>query len=225
MNFTSLRLVLLGPPGAGKGTQAQMMCDKFHIPQISTGDILRSEVKAGSEIGLEAKGFMDQGLLVPDSVVIRIVQKRLSEDDSKSGYILDGFPRTVNQAEAMIENEIGLDHVIFFDVDDEILVQRLSGRRVCPSCKKMYHIMFKPPQKDELCDICSIPLVTREDDTEDTIVNRIKVYRKQTEPLIVFYNDSDSVHFYRIDNGPDGKDTPEDIMNRVVSILTDRISK
>jgi adenylate kinase len=186
-----MKLVLLGPPGAGKGTQAKMLTEEFAIPQISTGDILRASVKAGTALGLKAKEFMDAGGLVPDEVVIGIVRERLQEDDCLNGFILDGFPRTVPQADALQGNlsELGreLDKVVSLDVDADALVERLTGRRTCKACGRGYHVKFDPPQQDGCCDACSGELVQRDDDREVTIRKRLQVYREQTEPLAAYY--------------------------------------
>lgn len=186
-----MNLILLGPPGAGKGTQAQMIVDRYHLPQISTGDILRSAVKEGTSLGKQAKTFMDRGQLVPDEVVIGIIDERLRASDCKTGFILDGFPRTTSQAEALqaILTKIGksVDHVINIEVDPEELVRRLTGRRTCNNCGGMFHILFHPPKKEGVCDRCSGTLYQREDDGEETIRTRLKEYEKQTAPLIQYY--------------------------------------
>jgi len=186
-----MKLILLGPPGAGKGTQAKMLTDKFSIPQISTGDILRAAVKEGTPMGIKAKGFMDAGGLVPDEVVIGIVRERLQQDDCRNGFILDGFPRTVAQADALQLNlqELGreLDRVISLEVDAEALVERLTGRRTCKSCGRGYHVKFDPPQQADRCDACGGELFQRDDDREATIRKRLDVYREQTEPLTSYY--------------------------------------
>lgn len=189
-----MKLILLGPPGAGKGTQAKMLTDKFSIPQISTGDILRAAVKAGTEMGKKAKEYMDAGGLVPDEVVVGIVRDRLLEDDCKNGFILDGFPRTVAQADALqtslVEMNKALDSVISLDVDAEALVERLTGRRTCRECGRGYHIKFDPPQQDGVCDACGGELFQRDDDQEETIRKRLQVYADQTSPLISYYRDA-----------------------------------
>lgn len=183
--------ILLGPPGAGKGTQAKLMIDKWNIPQVSTGDILRAAVREGTPLGVEAKGFMDSGELVPDRVVIGIIAERLKEDDAAGGFILDGFPRTIPQAEALGEilDELGrnIDHVISIDVDDEELVTRLTGRRMCKGCGESFHVVFNPSAKEGVCDRCSGELYQRDDDKEGTIRQRLAVYSEQTQPLIAYY--------------------------------------
>jgi adenylate kinase len=188
-----MNLILLGPPGAGKGTQAQMIVDRYHIPQISTGDILRAAVKERTPLGTRAKEYMDEGKLVPDELVIGIIEERLKASDCRPGFILDGFPRTMAQAEALqpILAKIGksIDHVINIEVDDEELVRRLTGRRTCKNCGAMFHLTFYPPQKEGLCDRCNGPLYQREDDKEETIRTRLKEYQRQTAPLIQYYRE------------------------------------
>ncbi len=186
-----MKLILLGPPGAGKGTQAKMLTEKFSIPQISTGDILRAAVKEGTPMGRKAKAFMDAGRLVPDAVVVGIVRERLQEDDCRSGFILDGFPRTVAQADALQaslqEMDKELDRVISLAVDAEALVERLTGRRTCRQCGRGYHVKFDPPQQPGICDACGGALFQRDDDQEETIRKRLQVYADQTAPLISYY--------------------------------------
>lgn len=186
-----MNLILLGPPGAGKGTQAKMLTDRFSIPQISTGDILRAAVKEGTPMGVKAKSFMDAGSLVPDEVVVGIVRERLQKPDCENGFILDGFPRTVAQADALQENlrELGkeLDSVISLEVDTEALVERLTGRRTCRNCGRGYHVKFDPPGTSGRCDTCDGELYQRDDDREETIRKRLAVYRDQTAPLAAYY--------------------------------------
>ena len=186
-----MNLILLGPPGAGKGTQAQKIVDRYHIPQISTGDILRVAVKGKTPLGAKAKEFMDQGKLVPDDLVIGIIEERLKASDCRPGFILDGFPRTIAQGEALqpILAKMGksIDHVINIEVEDEELVRRLTGRRTCKNCGAMFHMIFYPPQKEGLCDRCGGPLYQRDDDKEETIRTRLKEYQRQTAPLIQHY--------------------------------------
>jgi adenylate kinase len=183
--------ILLGPPGAGKGTQAKLMVDKWNIPQVSTGDILRAAVREGTPLGVEAKGFMDRGELVPDRVVIGIIAERLKESDAARGFILDGFPRTIPQAEALQEILDGfgrdIDHVISIEVDDEELVTRLTGRRMCKACGESFHVVFNPPVEEGVCDRCKGELYQRDDDREETIRQRLSVYSEQTRPLIAYY--------------------------------------
>lgn len=186
-----MKLILLGPPGAGKGTQAKMLTDKFTIPQISTGDILRSAVKDGTLMGKKAKEYMDAGGLVPDDVVVGIVRERLQEEDCLNGFILDGFPRTVAQADALqiclFDMNKELDRVISLDVDAEALVERLTGRRTCKDCGRGYHVKFDPSSVSGVCDFCGGSLFQRDDDQEETIRKRLQVYADQTAPLINYY--------------------------------------
>jgi adenylate kinase len=186
-----MKLILLGPPGAGKGTQAKMLTERFSIPQISTGDILRAAVKDGTPMGRKAKQFMDAGGLVPDEVVVGIVRDRLQQPDCNSGFILDGFPRTVAQADALQaslrEMDKELDRVISLAVDAEALVERLTGRRTCRQCGRGYHVKFDPPRQVGVCDACGGALFQRDDDQEETIRKRLQVYADQTAPLISYY--------------------------------------
>lgn len=186
-----MRLILLGPPGAGKGTQAKMLTERHGIPQISTGDILRAAVAAGTPLGRQAKAYMERGALVPDEVVIGIIRDRLKEADCQRGYILDGFPRTVAQAEALTATLRGLKAeltaVVSLEVQEAELVRRLAGRRTCQECGEPYHVEFHPPRKTGVCDKCGGPLVQREDDREETIRRRLRVYQEQTAPLIEYY--------------------------------------
>ena len=186
-----MNIILLGPPGAGKGTQAKMLIDKYKIPQISTGDILRASVKEGTPLGKEAKSFMDKGQLVPDSVVIGIVEERIQQPDCQRGYMLDGFPRTVPQAEALDEmlkkRKSKIDHVVSIEVGRDELVKRLTGRRTCRECGAGFHVHFDPPKKAGKCDKCGGELYQRDDDREETIRKRLDVYDAQTAPLIDYY--------------------------------------
>jgi adenylate kinase len=186
-----MHVILLGPPGAGKGTQAKMLTEKYGVPQISTGDILRAAVAAGTPLGKEAKSYMDRGALVPDAVVIGIVRDRLAEPDCQGGYLLDGFPRTVAQAEALtgMLRELGgpLPTVVSLEVDEEEVVRRLAGRRTCQACSEPFHVEFHLPRVAGMCDKCGGKLIQREDDKEETIRRRLQVYREQTEPLISYY--------------------------------------
>jgi len=186
-----MQAILLGPPGAGKGTQAKMLTERYGVPQVSTGDILRAAVAAGTPLGKEAKAYMDRGALVPDEVVIGIVRDRLGEPDCRKGYLLDGFPRTVAQAEALSRmlKKLGapLPRVASLEVGEEELVKRLSGRRTCPACGELFHVESHPPRVEGICDKCGGRLIQREDDREETIRRRLQVYRKETEPLIGYY--------------------------------------
>ncbi len=182
-----MNIIMLGAPGAGKGTQAAVLCEKLNIPTISTGNIIREALKNGTEMGLKAKSFMDAGQLVPDEVVIGIVKDRLQEDDCKNGYILDGFPRTIPQAEALDAMGADINCVIDIEVQDEVIVNRLSGRRVCENCGRPYHIVSLQPKVDGVCDDCGGALVQRKDDQIETIKNRLDIYHKETEPLVKYY--------------------------------------
>ena len=184
-----MRIILLGAPGAGKGTQAQFIKEKYNIPQISTGDMLRAAVKAGTELGLQAKQKMDAGELVSDDIIIGIVKERVKEADCANGYLLDGFPRTIPQADAMRENNIDVDYVVEIDVDHEEIVKRLSGRRVHPASGRVYHVTYNPPKEAGKDDVTGEPLIQRDDDKEDTIRRRLAVYVEQTKPLIAYYSD------------------------------------
>jgi len=183
-----MKLILMGAPGAGKGTQAEVISNHLNIPTISTGNCLRAAVKNGTELGLKAKADMDNGRLVPDDVVIAIIKERLSEDDCKNGYILDGFPRTIPQAEALVAMGIDIDKVIDLEVADEVIESRLSGRRVCEGCGNSYHMDYKRPAVEGICDACGGKLVIRKDDEPQTIRDRLSVYHAQTEPLKEFYS-------------------------------------
>ena len=182
-----MNIIMLGAPGAGKGTQAAVLCEHFGIPTISTGNMIREALKNGTEMGMKAKSFMDEGKLVPDEVVIGIVKERLSEDDCKKGFILDGFPRTIPQAEALDNMGIDIQYVINIDIADERIVNRMSGRRVCEGCGRPYHLVNLKPQKDGICDDCGGTLVQRKDDHPDTVLARLDVYHKETEPLVAYY--------------------------------------
>lgn len=182
-----MKLILLGAPGAGKGTQAEKICEKLSIPAISTGNIIREALKNGTEMGLKAKSFIDAGQLVPDEVVIGIIKDRLAQNDCANGFILDGFPRTIPQAEALDEMGVEIDKVIDIEVPDEKITDRMSGRRVCKECGASYHLLYKKPEKEGVCNLCGGELVQRKDDHPDTVLDRLKVYHEQTEPLKDFY--------------------------------------
>jgi len=208
---------MLGPPGAGKGTQAQALIDKFAIPQISTGDMLRAAVKEGTALGVEAKKFMNAGQLVPDEVIVGLIRERIQNADCGNGFLLDGFPRTVNQADAlakMLEDfSIGLDHVVSIEVPDEELVGRLTGRWTCRGCNAMYHVKTMPPKQEGVCDKCGGELYQRDDDTEATIRQRLATYHANTKPLIDYYRNETLLREV------DGLGTPADIAKRVGSIF------
>jgi adenylate kinase len=182
-----MKLILLGAPGAGKGTQAEVICDHLSIPAISTGNIIRAALKAQTEMGLKAKDYIEKGLLVPDDVVIGIIQDRLREDDCKNGFILDGFPRTVPQAEALDRMGVKIDLVIDIEVPDEKIATRMAGRRVCANCGASYHTLYKQPRTEGVCDNCGGALTQRKDDEAQTVLERLRVYHEQTEPLIAYY--------------------------------------
>jgi adenylate kinase len=189
-----MRIILLGGPGAGKGTQAQKMAEEYSIAHIATGDILRQSIKDGTELGVKAKSYMDKGQLVPDDVVIGIIKERLTQDDIQSGFVLDGFPRTVPQAEALSlltrELNMPMDAVINIKTSPDVVVERLSGRRTCRDCQTVYHIFYSPPKKEGKCDRCDGELYQRDDDKEETIRKRLKVYENQTFPLLEYYKTS-----------------------------------
>ena len=213
-----MRLILLGAPGAGKGTQAQFITEKYGIPQISTGDMLRAAVKARTELGLQAKSVMDSGGLVSDDIIIGLVKERIKVADCANGFLFDGFPRTIPQAEAMVESGVHLDHVVEIAVSDDSIVARLSGRRVHPGSGRIYHVEHNPPQREGLDDETGDPLVQREDDSEETVRKRLQIYHSQTSPLI---------HFYKSMTGPnapachrvEGVGSVEDIREKVFAAL------
>ena len=182
-----MNLILLGAPGAGKGTQAEILCDRLNVPTISTGNMIREALKSGTEMGLKAKAFIEAGQLVPDEVVIGIVQERLAQDDCRNGFILDGFPRTIPQAEALDRMGVIIDRVVDINVPDEVITRRVSGRRVCLDCGNTYHVETKKPLKDGVCDRCGSTLVQRKDDQPETVQERLHVYHDQTEPLRDYY--------------------------------------
>jgi adenylate kinase len=216
----AMRIIMLGAPGAGKGTQASMISEKYGILQISTGDILRAAVREGTQLGIEAKKYMDRGELVPDEIVIGIVRERIVQDDCKKGFILDGFPRTVVQAEAldrMLEElGISIDYVINIDVPEEEIIKRLSGRRTCRNCQAMYHVIFNPPKKEGVCDKCGGELYQRDDDKEETIRARLEVYKKQTAPLIEYYSKRGKLV------NIDGRKGINEIFTEIVNVLEKR---
>jgi adenylate kinase len=208
---------MLGAPGAGKGTQAKMIAEKYGIPHISTGDIFRANIKNGTELGKEAKTYMDQGLLVPDELTVKILLDRVAQEDCKNGYVLDGFPRTIPQAEVLDKalSELGdkIDSAIDVDVPDENIVKRMGGRRACLSCGATYHIEHVPPKKEGICDNCGSKLVLRDDDKPETVKNRLNVYHEQTQPLIEFYTKKGVLKTV------DGTVDMQDVFKAIVSIL------
>lgn len=183
-----MNLILLGAPGAGKGTQAEVICNEFKIPAVSTGNIIREAVKNGTELGEKTKSYLDAGALVPDELVIALVKERLAQPDCQNGFILDGFPRTVPQAEALDKMGVQIDTVLDIEVPDEKIVGRLSGRRVCSGCGASYHLEYKPPKQEGICDSCGGALIQRKDDHPDTVLERLRVYHEQTEPLKEYYS-------------------------------------
>jgi len=215
--MNNVRLVLLGPPGAGKGTQASSIVKKYNIPHISTGDIFRANIKEGTELGKKAKEYMDKGLLVPDEVVVSIVKDRLTKADCVNGFLLDGFPRTVNQAEAL-DNElllmgIKLNKVVNIDADSNVLIERAIGRRICKECGATYHVKFNPPKVEGVCNLDNAPLFQRDDDVEETVATRIQVYLDQTQPLIDYYQQKGLIL------NIDGIKPIDDIFNSIVVAL------
>ncbi len=182
-----MKLILLGAPGAGKGTQAENITKKYNIPAISTGDMIRAAIKSGSPLGLEVKSYTDSGRLVPDETVIALIKDRLAQDDCKNGFILDGFPRTIPQAEALDKLNVEIDFALSIEVEDKRIVQRMSGRRSCPSCGMTYHLDYKPSKDNKTCDGCGTELVIRNDDKPETVLERLKIYHDQTEPLKAYY--------------------------------------
>ncbi|HLS52533.1 MAG TPA: adenylate kinase [Tissierellaceae bacterium] len=214
-----MRLVLLGPPGVGKGTQASNIVEKYNIPHISTGDIFRANIKEGTELGKTAKEYMDKGLLVPDEIVVSIVKDRISQKDCENGFLLDGFPRTVEQGKALDEElsnmGIKLDKVVNIEASEDVLIERITGRRICKQCGATYHVKNKPPKVDGICDIDGGTLYQREDDKVETVATRIQVYQKQTQPLIDYYKNKGLLLEI------DGTRAIEDIFNTIVNSLED----
>ena len=212
-----MKIIMLGAPGAGKGTQAKMLAEKYSIPHISTGDIFRANIKEGTELGKKAKEYMDKGLLVPDELVVDLVIDRFKADDCKNGYILDGFPRTIPQAEALdaalAAQGDKMDYAINVEVPDENIVNRMSGRRACVGCGATYHIKYNPTKVEGICDVCGKELILRDDDKPETVLNRLKVYHDQTQPLIDYYGQAGIV------KEVDGTVGMNDVFNAIVEIL------
>lgn len=213
-----MRLIFLGPPGVGKGTQAEFVAKKYHIPKLSTGDLLRENVERGTTLGSEAKGYMDRGDLVPDNVVIGMVEEKLASSACQIGFILDGFPRTVNQADKLSSIldgiEARLDRVVYFSLPKTEVVKRISGRRNCPGCKAVYHIESIPSKKNGICDVCGTGLIQRNDDKPETIESRLAVYQEQTEPLINYYKNRSLL------SELDGSGSVDAVQERLVSLLS-----
>ncbi|KXS39831.1 adenylate kinase [Modicisalibacter tunisiensis] len=216
-----MRLILLGAPGAGKGTQAQFICERYGIPQISTGDMLRAAVKEGSDLGLKVKEIMNSGGLVSDDIIIALVKERISQPDCANGFLFDGFPRTIPQADAMKDADVKLDHVLEIAVDDEEIVKRLAGRRVHPDSGRVYHIEYNPPKEEGKDDVTGEALIQRDDDRESTVRNRLSVYHEQTEPLVEYYrrwaeqDPAKAPAYHRVE----GIGTVDDIRDQVVKAL------
>ena len=212
-----MKIIMLGAPGAGKGTQAKMIAEKYQVPHVSTGDIFRANIKNGTELGMEAKKYMDQGQLVPDELTVKILLDRVAQPDCEGGYVLDGFPRTIPQAEvldkALSELNESIDYAINVDVPDENIVRRMSGRRACLGCGATYHIEHIPPKKEGICDTCGQELVLRDDDKAETVLNRLNVYHKQTQPLIDFYTEKGVLKTV------DGTVDMKDVFAAIVAIL------
>lgn len=212
-----MKIIMLGAPGAGKGTQAKMIAETYKIPHVSTGDMFRLNIKNGTELGMEAKKYMDQGLLVPDELTVRILLDRVAKDDCENGYVLDGFPRTIPQAEVLEEalNKLGdkIDYAIDVEVPDENIIRRMGGRRACVSCGATYHIEHVPPKKEGICDQCGQELVLRDDDKPETVKNRLRVYQEQTQPLLKFYSERGVLR------SVDGTQDMQDVFKAITEIL------
>lgn len=212
-----MKIIMLGAPGAGKGTQAKMIAEKYSIPHISTGDIFRTNIKNGTELGAKAKEYMDKGLLVPDELVVDLIMDRFKADDCKNGYVLDGFPRTIPQAEALdaalSANGESIDYAINVEVPDENIVNRMSGRRACVGCGATYHIKYNPTKTEGICDACGEKLILRDDDKPETVLNRLSVYHEQTQPLIDYYTKKGVIAEV------DGTVDMQDVFNAIVKIL------
>ena len=213
-----MKIVLLGPPGAGKGTQAESICENYGIPHISTGNMLREAVEAGTKLGLEAKSLMDAGILVSDDVIVGLVEERISADDCSEGFLFDGFPRTIPQAEALIERDINIDAVVEIAVPDQDIIDRMAGRRMHPASGRNYHIIFNPPKNEGKDDITGEDLILREDDKPETVKDRLKVYADQTSPLVVFYSNlstSSQLKYIKVS----GTETPSNVTQQILKDL------
>lgn len=214
-----MRIILLGAPGAGKGTQAKFIMGSYAIPQISTGDMLRAAVKAESPLGLQVKDIMAAGALVSDELIIGLVKERIAQDDCKNGFLFDGFPRTIPQAEALFAAGVEIDHVLEISVSDEEIVQRLSGRRVHPDSGRIYHISHNPPKQSGIDDVTGEPLIQREDDKEETVRKRLAIYHEQTEPLVHYYQQLSAKHGKPTCSRVEGIGSMSDIKNKIFSVL------
>ena len=214
-----MRIILLGPPGAGKGTQAQSISNKYAIPHISTGDIFRMNIAEGTELGILAKSYMDKGLLVPDNVTINLVKSRLTENDTKNGFLLDGFPRTINQAEVLdellAEDNAAIEAALLIRIPLELIIMRMTGRRVCPSCGASYHLEFNPPMLKNICDDCGSNLIQRDDDKKETVEERLEIYDFQTKPLIDYYEKKGIL------KAVDGTKAINEVYEEIIGILGD----
>lgn len=208
-----LRLLIIGAPGAGKGTQSKIISDKLGIPHISTGDILRSEIASGSELGNKVKEFVESGRLVPDNIIADVLISEMKKDKYKKGYILDGFPRNINQVKIMEEKGIEIDKVIFIDTSEEEIIKRISGRRSCPNCGKVYNIYYQPPKNNNKCDSCNSELIQRKDDSEEVIRKRLETFKSETLPIIDYYSNKNIL--YRVN----GDKNLDDIKNEIFSLL------
>ena len=212
-----MKIIMLGAPGAGKGTQAKLIAEKYGVPHISTGDIFRANIKNGTELGKEAKEYMDKGLLVPDELTVRLLLDRVAQDDCKNGYVLDGFPRTIPQAEALTNAlnaiEQKMEYALNIDVPDENIIHRMAGRRACVGCGATYHVEFNPPKVQDVCDVCGEALILRDDDKPETVMNRLNVYHEQTKPLIDYYEKQGIVHTI------DGTQTMDQVFSDIRKIL------
>ena len=211
-----MKIILLGPPGAGKGTQAETLCKNFSIPHISTGNMLREAVEEETDLGLEAKALMDAGILVSDEVIVGLVEERISKADCKKGFLFDGFPRTIPQAQALVDRDILIDAVVEIHVPDQDIIERMSGRRMHPGSGRNYHVVYNPPKIDGKDDLTGEDLVQREDDKPETVKDRLMVYEKQTAPLILFYSDiseQDELKYVKVS----GTSSPEEVSNEILS--------
>lgn len=212
-----MKIIMLGAPGAGKGTQAKFISNEYRIPQISTGDIFRSNIKNQTELGRKAKSYIDQGLLVPDELTLDLVTDRLAKDDCVNGYILDGFPRTLKQADALTESlkkqGTAIDYAIDIEVADDVIVKRMSGRRVCPKCGASFHVEYNAPQKEGICDLCGAELIIRDDDKPETVKKRLEVYHESTQPLIDYYRKAGSLYSF------DGTLPIEEVFGKICEVL------